>query len=50
MGKNEKALLQVAWEIIKLLIERANIGEDITDAELDDVLAKAKEAKDKFKE
>lgn len=49
MGKNETIILQVAIELLKLLNDNANTGEDITDEELDIVLAKAKEARDRFK-
>jgi len=50
MGKNEKTLLKIALEILGLLIDRANTGDDITDKELDKGLEKAKDAIDKFKQ
>ena len=49
MGKNETMILGIVLELLRLLIDRANTGEEITDGELDENLKKAKEAIDRFK-
>lgn len=44
MGKNEIALLRLALEAIKLLLEKQQSGEVITDEELKEAKQKRKEA------